>query len=116
MLGIGGRPPISADEDPPSPAKGPNQHFTGPVDVYLGLYFPALDPDNVYLVTAANTLQPVSAGLTPWRASTAGNIHTKLFGQVPLSALPAGDYTLGVIVMPAGEFATSYLWATTFSP
>jgi hypothetical protein len=43
--------------------------FAEPVDMYLALYFPVLDPQNVYLAAASGGIQPVSVGIFPWKSN-----------------------------------------------
>lgn len=89
-------------------------YFSSNVDVYLALFAPDIDPNNVYLVTSAGGLQPVSAGMAAWRQNSPGNISESPFGSVPTSALPHGTYYLGVMVTPAGNINSYYLWTTYF--
>jgi hypothetical protein len=89
--------------------------FTGPVDVYLALSAPALDPNNIYLILPDSSIQPLSTvGLVPWKASTIGPINESLFGDIPVNLLPVGTYTLYLVVTPANNFSDYYLWTTYF--
>jgi hypothetical protein len=36
-----------------------------------------------------------------------------LIGEIPVSAIPAGDYTFYVAVTPPGTWINNYLWSTT---
>lgn len=87
--------------------------FSPNVDIYFALFSPDVDPDNIYLLTPAG-LEPLSAGMTPWRQNSSGNISESLFGTVPTSALPGGTYYLGVMVTPAGDTSLYYFWITYF--
>lgn len=91
--------------------------FEAPVDIYFLIYNQSIDPANVYELTSTGILQPVSAGLQPWIPASAASVNQDLFGNIPLSALPAGTYLLGVAVMPAGDQSLTkfYLWATDFT-
>ncbi|HDL15010.1 MAG TPA: DUF1566 domain-containing protein [Euryarchaeota archaeon] len=91
---------------------GLNQ-ISGPVDIYLAIYAPEVDPDNIYLITS-DTIQPLSEGLVPWKANTTGPIDDTLFGNIPISGLPLGTYNLYLAVTPAGTMDSYYLWATYF--
>lgn len=90
--------------------------FAAGVDVYFLIYAPAIDPMNIYEVTSSGTVQPLSAGLAPLKANvvTATN---ESFGDIPLSALPAGQYTFAVAVTPAGDhsLAKLYAWITSIN-
>jgi hypothetical protein len=89
--------------------------FSGPVDVYVGIYAPSIDPDHVYILMPDNvTLQPMtsSTALTPWVAGTLGNISKSVFGTIPVSALPAGTYSFYLVVTPAGSLDSYYFWTT----
>ncbi|HDL20257.1 MAG TPA: hypothetical protein ENH30_03155 [Nitrospirae bacterium] len=88
--------------------------FAGNIDIYLALYVPDIDPDNVYLITSGEGIQPVSDGLVPWKANTSGDINESIFGDIPVSGLPSGTYTLGLMVTPAGNTSVYYLWITYF--
>jgi hypothetical protein len=71
--------------------------FTSPVDVYIGIFAPAVDPDNIYIVKFDNTLQTLSDqtlsdGLDPWKENTIGDTQESLFGEILTSELPPGTY------------------------
>ncbi len=89
--------------------------FSGPVDVYFALYSPSIDPNNIYILQDDNTFQPLAQGLVPWRKNVTGAISEKLFGDIPVSSLPSGTYSLGLLVTPAGSINTFYLWVTSFN-
>lgn len=88
--------------------------FSGPVDVYFGIYAPSIEPD-VYILKEDTTLQKISDGLLPWKPATTGPVNEPLFGTISVSALPPGVYTLYVAVTPAGNTASYYLWSTSFT-
>jgi uncharacterized delta-60 repeat protein len=90
--------------------------FEGPVDVYFGFYSPSIDPDNIYILRPDNTFQTLATGLVPWKESTIGPVNENLFGDIPLSALPAGAYQLYLLAEPAGSGLTGgfYLWTNSF--
>ena len=88
--------------------------FSGPVDVYLGIYAPAISPD-LYLVTPDNEFQPVTQGqVARWRNNTGDPVEESLFGETPTSELPAGTYTLYCLVTLPGTTDKFYLWSTSF--
>jgi hypothetical protein len=86
----------------------------GPVDLYFLLYFPAFDPDNVYFVNAGLVLQPISAGITPWRTNILGPVSESLYGRIPSADLPEGTYYVGLMVTPAGVLQDYRLWVADF--
>jgi len=88
--------------------------MSGRVDVYFGLYAPAVHPD-LLILTEANVFAPCSeAGLEPWRRDTIGPLEGSLFGSIPFSFLPSGTYFLCLAVTPAGTFDGHFLWITSF--
>jgi streptogramin lyase len=89
--------------------------FSGPVDVYFGIFAPSIDPNNVYLLKSDDTLQPLSGGLLPWQSNISGNINDSLFGNIPISSLPPGTYTFYLVVAPAGSLNSFYLWSTSIT-
>ncbi len=86
--------------------------FDGPVDVYFAISAPEIDPNNIYLLTPGNSLQPVSHGLVSWRANVNGPIDEAVFGDIPVSALPPGLYNFYIAITPAGSLNAYYLWQT----
>ncbi len=96
--------------------------FAGAVDVYLGLYLPAVNPDELYLLAPAAPagyhLVPYStSGLVPWKSSTRDPGTQNFFGPIPLAALPAGTYYLYTLVTPARDTQLHryYLWTSAFT-
>ena len=90
--------------------------FSNNVDIYLAIYSTAVDPNQVFLITAGDAIQNLDDGFDPWMANTGGNIDKTLYGDIPLSSLPSGTYNLYVLVTPAGAnpFDLYYFWATYF--
>ena len=88
--------------------------FSGPVDIYFGLYSPEIDPDNIYLLTSGGAFQKLSEGLAPWKANITGPINESLFGDIQTSSLPKGTYYLYLLVTPTGNLSNYYLWITSF--
>ena len=88
--------------------------FAGPVDVYLLLYLPVIDPGNIWELTSTGTLQPVSMGLAPLNPNVTGPISETIFEDIPTSVFPHGEYVFGVIVTPAGDQSLTkyYFWVT----
>ena len=89
--------------------------FSGSADIYFGIYMPAIDPGEIYILTSDNTLRRFSAvGLVPWKADENGAVNESIFGDIPVSDLPAGRYTLYLMATPAGDTAPYYRWSTNF--
>ena len=88
--------------------------FKAPVDIYLALFVPGLDPFNIYLIRPDLGIQPLAAGLTPWKANVTGPIDTAFFGDIPAAWLPPATYYLGILVTPAGNLLSHYFWVTSF--
>jgi Protein of unknown function (DUF1566) len=89
--------------------------FSGPVDVYFGIFAPSIAPNNVYLLKSDNTLQALSTGFAPWQNNIFGNINNALLGNIPISSLPPGPYTFYLVVAPAGSLNSFYLWSTSIT-
>ncbi|HET6514710.1 MAG TPA: fibronectin type III domain-containing protein [Thermodesulfovibrionales bacterium] len=93
------------------------EQFDAPVDIYFAIYAPKIDPNNVYLLTAGNSIQAVSVqavaqGIIPWKVSVNGPVSEAAFPDIPVSALPPGPYYFGIVVTPPGSFNTYDLWVT----
>jgi hypothetical protein len=89
--------------------------FSGPVDIYFGLYSPEIDPDNIYLLTTDGVFQELSDEAAPWKADITGPLNETLFSDIQVSNLPIGSYYLYLLVTPSGNLTNYYLWETTFS-
>lgn len=88
-------------------------HFSEPVDIYLGIYLPFLSED-IFLITEAGGVQPASAGLAKWRSGVTGGTDGAVFGNIPKDMLPVGEYIFYVLVTPANRLDHYYLWSTEF--
>lgn len=95
--------------------------FAGPVDVYLALYAPAINPVEIYLLvpvaSSGYTVAPLSSGLVLWKRAKVDPGSQIFFGRIPLTVLPLGPYSLGTLVTPAGATSSTtdyYLWVSTF--
>jgi hypothetical protein len=88
--------------------------FPMPVDIYLALYFPALDSANVYFLRPDLGLQPLPSGIVKWK-TTAGPVNTALSGDISLAGFPAGEYYVYTIVTPSQSVSAYYLWRTEFA-
>ena len=92
--------------------------FSSPMDVYLGLSMPAIDPANIYLFTSAG-LKPISAGLLPWKSSVP-DISGVVVSDYDALLLPTGTYGFYLRVVPAGTLAVDisknyYQWSASLS-
>jgi hypothetical protein len=87
-------------------------YFDAPIDVFVGLSSPVLGGE-ILLVAEDGSLRSLSAGLAPWRFETHGGYVASLIGEIPVSAIPPGDYTFYVAVTPPGTWTSYYLWSTT---
>jgi len=100
---------------------------SGPVDIYAAyvlstepsvvnilnpdLSFQRLPPETV--INALSTgIRPT--GVVPWQSNTTGPFSQTILGQVPISGLSPGTYSLYLLVTPAGNLGSYYLWATYF--
>jgi plastocyanin len=88
--------------------------FPGPVDLYLAITAPALDPVNIYLLTPAGLQTVAAAGIVPWMTNVSGVNATPL-GSIPVSLLPPATYNLFLAITPAGTLGTFDLWETSFT-
>lgn len=89
-------------------------NFTGPCDLYLAIFAPALDPNNIYLIKSDKTLQTLASGLAPWKQGITGPINESIYGDISISQFPYGEYFLFLLATPAGNLNSYYLWQTSF--
>jgi predicted secreted hydrolase len=85
--------------------------FSGNVDVFFGLYAPAIGVDGFYFLDGDGILRPLSDGMVAWRSGTA-MIDETLFGLIDTSLLPEGTYFFYLLVAPQGTTDQYYLWET----
>ena len=90
--------------------------FSGPVDIYFGVFMPALDPVNIWILKPDMTLQPESSGIVPWKTSVTDPTSELLINEVPKAVFNAGTYYVYLAVTPAGQGFSGgfYLWMTEF--
>ena len=88
--------------------------FSAPVDIYFGISAPAIDPVNIYSLTPTGLLTLAHAGLVPWMSNTIGNINVSTFGNIPISQLLPGSYTLYLAGTAASSTSTYYLREASF--
>ncbi|MBI5640885.1 MAG: c-type cytochrome, partial [Nitrospirae bacterium] len=86
-------------------------NMAGPSDVYLGVSVPG-DPDNMFILRSDYTIQPMSAGLVPWKPNTTGPINETLLSGMPVDGLTPGTYTFYLLLTPANDLGSFYLWLT----
>ncbi|MBI5641100.1 MAG: SUMF1/EgtB/PvdO family nonheme iron enzyme [Nitrospirae bacterium] len=84
--------------------------FSAPVDLYLGAYLPAVDSQNIYLLTESG-VQTLTQGLVPWKRGVTSANQT-VFDQISVSTLPRGPYTFYLVVTPTGSLNSYTLYAT----
>ncbi|MCK7507605.1 MAG: hypothetical protein MZV70_28580 [Desulfobacterales bacterium] len=89
--------------------------FTGPVDVYLGIFAPSVDPSDIYVLSPQGEFSRLSSGLVPWKQNLLNVVDELPFGEVPLSILPKGTYTFYVAVAPSGRTDTYAIWVSEIS-
>ncbi|MDA8105255.1 MAG: hypothetical protein M0Z71_07700 [Nitrospiraceae bacterium] len=88
--------------------------FSSPMDMYLTVYAPAVDPFKIYLMRPDGALRPASMGFEPWMTGVTSVDQTPVT-NMPTSALPKGTYTIGLMATPAGgNMSTYYMWTTHF--
>ena len=91
------------------------ENFTAAVDLYLGLYAPELDPNDIYLFTESGNIQGLkTAGLQPWKHKLTESISTTVLSNIPTNSLPYGTYTFYLLVTPADTLEPQWLWSTAF--
>jgi hypothetical protein len=88
-------------------------NFEDVVDIYLGIYAPSIDSQNIYLMNENYSLQPLSMGLIPWKIGVK-EINESLLGDIQASLLPSGQYFIYLAVTPHGDSSRYYLWTTSF--
>ncbi len=87
--------------------------FSGPVDIYLALQAPDVNPD-IFIITPGPGMQSLNDGLVPWMSNTSGDIYETLFGDIPTMMLPPATYNLYLVVTPTGSTSTWYFYSTYF--
>jgi plastocyanin len=100
-----------------------------PVDIYVILLSPTLDPNTIFNITPALGLQSISiqpflqaaaagvplAGMAPWMAGVTEPVNSTLFADVPASALSPGDYSFFVLVTLPNNLFNFDLFETDFA-
>jgi subtilisin family serine protease len=101
--------------------------FAAPVDIYVAVYAPAVDPDNYLVFTPGNKLKPfpiegidgklvttTADSPVPWKHVVTGPIDESLSGEIPDSQLPASTYYIYLLVTPPDRMDVYYLLSTSF--
>jgi ELWxxDGT repeat protein len=104
------------------------EKFMAPVDIY-GAYTILSEPDLIYVLnpdgktlSTFTTSEIVHAlatgtppeGLVPWKSNVTGPIDEVLI-DVPVSSVLSGVYSIYIVVTPANDMGSYYLWETYFS-
>ncbi len=88
--------------------------FNAPVDIYVVFFWPALDPNNYYLVIPGDVMQRLDGPLVPYLSDVEEATDRSLFGAISTGGLPPGTYHIYIIVTPAGDPSAFYWWKTYF--
>ena len=89
--------------------------FKEPVNLYLGILAPAINPNEIYLFDEAGDLQGMSmSGLVPWKSNITESVSATPIADLPTALLPSGTYTFYFAVAPAGNQDNFWLWQTEF--
>uniref|UniRef100_A0A831ZW14 Uncharacterized protein n=1 Tax=Desulfacinum infernum TaxID=35837 RepID=A0A831ZW14_9BACT len=88
--------------------------FSVPVDLYIGIMAPALDPFHLYLVKPDGQLVIYETDLVAWKSGVTQPVDAFLFGDIPVSSLPPGQYHCYLMATPAVNLSAYYLWHTHF--
>ena len=87
--------------------------FAGPMDMYFTVYAPAIDPFTIFMVHPDGSIQPASMGVVPFMHGVTGMDQD--MANMPVSMLPMGTYTIGLMATPSGSAMSNYyLWMTSF--
>ncbi len=103
--------------------------FQVPVDIYVIIYSPTVDPNTLFNFTPSLALQGISldqflqatsaglppAGMTPWMTSVMEPVNSTLFSDFPASVYPPGEYSFFVIVTLPNNLFNYDLFATSFA-
>lgn len=89
--------------------------FDEPVDAYFALYFPDLDPVNIYLMKEDGSLQTISAGFVQWQYGVVTALDEapwRFAGEFGF-AIPPGSYVFGLLVTAQNDLVRpGYFWVT----
>ncbi len=79
--------------------------FSGPVDVYIGLFIPKLDSYNIYQIASDLSLN-TSGTPVPWQSGLTEAVESSLYGDLDLSDWPSVECFFYLIVVPQGASPT----------
>ena len=91
--------------------------FTDPVDLYLGIYAPAINPNDIILLIDDGTkIDWMQNGLKTWNSNVLRSIN-KPIRLISLNEIPSGSYIFYLLAVPANNFSFTdyYLWSTTYT-
>ncbi len=89
------------------------ERVSAAVDVYF-ILASSVAPE-VFFLTPQNGWQPLSAGIIAWKIGITGPLQNFLIQGASTAGLPAGNYSLYLVVAPTGSLRSYYLWETGFS-
>lgn len=91
-----------------------------PVNLYLALYAPALDPKAIFFMNEAGNFIPVSTdspSVPLWLREVSSDVNITVIENIPASMLPSGDYIIYLLMTPSDEKrpfdGSNYIWVTT---
>ncbi len=87
--------------------------FSGPVDIFFGVYSPAVDQE-IHVLRPDRSFQPLSHGLIAWKTERTGAVDEDLFGMIKIAELPPGRYTFYVAVTPSDSKDEFIVWETSY--
>jgi len=91
--------------------------FSSGVDIYLAIQSAAMADGALLLIDQNKNILPFTTYFPKWKINNTAAINESLYGNIPISLLPAGMYNLYTLVVPTGEtnFSHYYLWTTYFN-
>ncbi|HET6516216.1 MAG TPA: hypothetical protein VFG09_13730, partial [Thermodesulfovibrionales bacterium] len=89
--------------------------YSGPVDVYLAISVPEIDPVNLYILTPGGFRTVAEGGIAPWKSNVLAVNETPI-ADVPVSLLPDVTFNVIAAVTPAGTVGSFHIWQTSFKP
>ncbi|HWR89593.1 MAG TPA: LamG domain-containing protein [Dissulfurispiraceae bacterium] len=100
------------------------QQFSSAVDMYV-IILSSLDTSVVFNMKPDGSVQPIpvkdvyqallSGEAEPWRKMTAPDSVDETLFSLPASSIPAGTYTVALLVTPRRSLDSFMLWMTDFS-
>ena len=84
--------------------------FKGPVDVYVAVYVPDIDPKTTYILWPDGSFHPDTQGLFPWKSNLNSSFDETFLSGIDTNVLPEGAYHIFVGVSPSGKQDSFYVW------